>query len=111
MPRIPQYADKYSAEDFHKAVKVQMALYGIDYYQDLAAMLGISKATMSKWLKNPKRFDVAALQKLIHVLHLDPAPILALLGYSKREIRIVGLPDTGAAVDCDAMAVEGGSAL
>ena len=89
MPRIPQYAVRYAAEDFWKEINRCCPTMGIQ--SENAAALGREIGVDGRTLRNYKarlgtmRFDV--LQKLIAALRPDPAVILKTLGYSEKEIR------------------------
>lgn len=89
MPRIQQYAARYTAEDFWKEINRCCPLAGIqsENSEALGEKTGVSGHTIRNYKKRLEimRFDV--LQKLVSTLHPDPAVILKTLGYSEKEIR------------------------
>lgn len=88
MPRNRQNADKYSREDFRKEILVGMASIGLRYDQELAEISGIPNSTISGKLKEPEKFTVLQLRKVIKAVPLDPGAVLRLLGYDTKQIRL-----------------------
>jgi predicted transcriptional regulator len=86
MPRIRQYSDRYAIEDFQREIRVQQAVCGMSQ-RELGEQSGIAPSTLCKRLKNPENFEVGELRKIIPVLQPDPGIVLALLGYSSKEIK------------------------
>ncbi len=87
MPRIKQNASQYIVQDFQREIRMQQGYYNLMSTRALAAVVGIPHNTLNPKLRDPRRFTVANLQKIVPVLHPNPEVVLALLGYSKSEIK------------------------
>lgn len=86
MPRIRQYAENYAAEDFRREMRSRMGYH--DFSQrDLADKTIMSQTTISNRLRDPNDITVGELRSLNKALGLDPTIVLALLGYSKKQIK------------------------
>lgn len=84
MPRIRQYAENYAAEDFRREMRSRMGYH--DFSQtDLASKTPMSQSTISNRLRDPDNITVGELRSLNKVLGLNPAIVLALLGYSRKD--------------------------
>lgn len=88
MPRIRQYADKYSYEDFRKEVFRKLAdRYCEVSVRKLAAESGLAQSTLNTKLRHKtESLEVEELRKIIPVLRPDPTVVLQLLGYSNQDI-------------------------
>lgn len=86
MPRIHQYEEKYVKTDFQTEIRRQQGQYNLMSCRALSQAAGIPHSTLNPKINNPFKLTVEDLRKLIPVLHPDPAPVLALLGYSKKDI-------------------------
>ncbi len=53
MPRIRQKADDYALKDYMGEIKAQSARLGYDTHESLSAAIGLSRPTVSKYLKRP----------------------------------------------------------
>lgn len=89
MPRIPQYAARYTAEDFWKEIDRCCPMIGIqsDNATALGRKIGEQGQTLRNYRKGKTVMPLNILQKLVSTLHPDPAVILKTLGYSEKEIR------------------------
>lgn len=89
MPRIRQYAERYTAEDFWKEIDRCCPLAGIQSGNAaaLGEKSGVDHQTLRNYRKGKTEMRVSALRKLVTALHPDPAVILKTLGYSEKEIR------------------------
>ena len=83
MPRIRQNAEKYADSDFLREIRVRMAYLNIPYAQDLADMAGIPNSTLAGKLREPGKFTVAQLRKIIKTVNPDPDVLLRFLGCEK----------------------------
>lgn len=73
-------------ESFQLEVKLQRVRF--DMTQDeLAEQAGMDRSVLSRFLTDPDRLRVEQLRNIIRVLDIEPEIILALLGYSQREIK------------------------
>lgn len=88
MPRIKQYEDKYAAEDFRKEVRVRQGEHDLMSKTALAEAVELPRTTMTKRLADPMTMTFGEFKKLNKAIHPDPGVILALLGYSTKEIRL-----------------------
>lgn len=86
MPRLRQYAENYAAEDFRREMRSRMGYYDLSQ-SDLAGQTVLSQSTISTRMRDPNSITVGELRSLIKVLKLNPRIVLALLGYSKKEIK------------------------
>lgn len=87
MPRIRQYDEKYAKADFQTEIRRQQGHYNLMSCRSLSHAVGIPHSTLNPKLNDPTKLTVEDFQKLVPVLHPDPAPVLALLGFSKKEIQ------------------------
>ena len=88
MPRIRQYADRYTSEDFWKEINRCCPLAGIQ--SDNAAALGgigVDGQNLRHNRNGKTVMPLDVLQKLVTTLRPNPAVILKTLGYSEKEIR------------------------
>lgn len=86
MPRIRQLKDQYENEDFVKEFRKKMIDLNYVSIADVAKTVNVDPRTLYRKMKDPGKFCVNDLRKLIPLLRLDPNAILALLGYSKKDI-------------------------
>ena len=86
MPRIHQYDEKYVKTDFQTEIRRQQGEQNLMSCRALAQAAKIPHSTLNPKIDDPFKLTVKDLRKLIPVLHPDPAPVLALLGYSKKDI-------------------------
>lgn len=89
MPRINQKADEYARADFQREIRTRQGFYDLMSLRALAEASGIPHTTLWAKLKDPDKLEVADLRKLVKVICPDPLILLALLGYSKQDIRRV----------------------
>ena len=86
MPRIHQYEERYAAEDFRREIRCRRGYYDLMSIQAVADAVGIPRSTLDTKLREPERLGVEDLRKLIPVLHPNPRVVLALVGYTTKEI-------------------------
>ena len=86
MPRIKQYADKYAADDFRKEIRIRQGERDLMTQTLLAEEVGIPRTTLTKRLSDPMGMSFAEFRQLNRAIHPDPGVVLALLGYSAKEI-------------------------
>ena len=88
MSRIYQYADRYIAEDFWKEINRCCPLAGVqsDNSAALGREIGVDGKTVGNYKKRLATLPLSALQKLVALLHPDPAVILKSVGYTEKEI-------------------------
>lgn len=87
MPRIKQYEDKYAAEDFRKEVRVRQGENDLMTKSVLAEAVGMPRTTLTKRLADPMGMTFGEFKSINKTIHPDPGVILALLGYSTKEIK------------------------
>lgn len=86
MSRPRTNSDKSASEAFKREVRARRAY--LDMTQDeLGETIGVCSSQISKLLANPDSISIGRLRKIIQVLDLDPQIILALVGYSQKEIK------------------------
>ncbi len=86
MPRIRVDPEADARAAFTREIRVKRATYEVKQYQ-LAQALDVGAPRMSALLARPDDLTVERLRGIIKILHLDPAVVLAFLGYSQKEIR------------------------
>lgn len=86
MPRIRQYAHNYAAEDFRREMRSRMGYHNLSQH-GLAQKTDISQTTISNRIRDPNDITVGELRSLNKILGLNPAIVLELLGYTKKEIK------------------------
>lgn len=89
MPRIRQYADRYTSEDFWKEIDRCCPLAGIqsDNAAALGRGIGVDGQNLRHYRNGKTVMPLDVLQKLVTTLRPNPAVILKTLGYSEKEIR------------------------
>lgn len=86
MPRIRQYTENYAAEDFRREMRSRMGYHDLSQ-RALAEKTDIAQSTISNRIRDPNDITVGELRSLNKTLGLNPAIVLALLGYSKKDIK------------------------
>ena len=86
MPRIRQYAENYAAEDFRREMRSRMGYHDLSQH-GLAQKANVSQTTISNRMRDPNDITVGELRSFHKVLGLSPAIVLALLGYTRRDIK------------------------
>ncbi len=86
MPRIRQKADDYAIKDYMGEIKAQSARLGYDTHESLGRAVGLSRPTISKYLKDPLLY-LGTLRNLVQTLKLDPIIVLKVIGYSNNDIK------------------------
>lgn len=86
MPRIHQNAERYAHDDFKREIRQRQGYYDLMSQRALADAAEIPRSTLWAKLQNPDKLDVADMRKLVQTLYPDPAIVLALLGYTQKEI-------------------------
>lgn len=81
MPRIRQYADKYTEKDFAKEID------RIIDRPKLSELSGIAYSTLRKRLLDPGGFRVTELRQVIKVTKPSIRIVLLMLGYSSKDIK------------------------
>lgn len=87
MPRIHQYAERYAKEDFQSEIRQRQGQYNLMSVRSLAKASGMAATTLGAKLKDPDKLEVADLRKLVAAIRPDPAVLLALVGYTGKEIK------------------------
>ena len=86
MPRIRQLYQHYANEDFTKALRVGMLYCGYGSFKEVAKAVPMDPRTLYRKVNEPEKFTIAELRELRKVLNLEPDILLALLGFSSKEI-------------------------
>ena len=86
MPRIRQYAENYAAEDFRREMRSRMGYHDLSQ-RELAQKANVSQTTISNRIREPNDITVGELRGLVKTLGLNPSIVLALLGYTKKDIK------------------------
>ena len=87
MPRIRQCAERYAKEDFQSEIRQRQGQYNLMSVRSLAKASGMAATTLGAKLKDPDKLEVADLRKLVATIRPDPAALLALVGYTGKEIK------------------------
>lgn len=53
----------------------------------LADQVDMNRSVLSRYLAEPDKLSVGRLRKIIQILSIEPEIILALLGYSQKQIK------------------------
>lgn len=73
-------------ESFQLEVKLQRVRFDMTQ-GELADQAAMDRSVLSRFLADPDRLRVEQLRNIIRVLDIEPEIILALLGYSQKEIK------------------------
>ncbi len=73
-------------ESFQLEVKLQRVRFDMTQ-GELADQVGMDRSVLSRFLADPDKLSVGRLRKIIQILDIEPEIILALLGYSQKQIR------------------------
>jgi len=87
MPRIKQCEDRYAVEDFRKEVRTRQGEQDLMSKSALAEEIGMPRTTLTKRLSDPMGMTFEEYKKLNKRIHPDPGVVLALLGYTGKEIK------------------------
>ena len=94
MPRVRQRSADYAERDFATNVRCCQGQQNLMSVRALAEAAGVPHTTLNQKLKDPTKMTVEDFRRLVPVLHLDPAVLLALLGYSTAEIKKFRMGET-----------------
>ena len=73
-------------QSFQLEVKLQRVRFDMTQ-GELADQVDMNRSVLSRCLADPDKLSVGRLRKIIQILSVDPEIILALLGYSQKQIR------------------------
>lgn len=73
-------------ESFRLEVKLQRVRFGFTQ-AELAEQADMDRTVLSRCLAEPDKLSVGRLRKIIQTLSIEPEIILALLGYSQKQIK------------------------
>ncbi|MBR3973254.1 MAG: hypothetical protein IKJ99_04825 [Oscillospiraceae bacterium] len=85
MPRIRQYANRYTQEDFIKAICKAQVDANLMQKKQLAEASGIPYSTLWKRLKKPDDMSLKELKQLLTVIPIPADDLLKFVGYSCKE--------------------------
>lgn len=88
MPKIRQYEEKYAAENFRKEVRIRQGENDLMSKTALAEEADMPRTTLTKRLADPMSMTFGEFKKLKQAIQPDPGVILALLGYTGKEIKL-----------------------
>lgn len=80
MPRIRQYEEKYQREDFCKAIAHAQVDAGVKTAKALAEAVGMPHSSLWKLLQEPEKITLGQLRKIVKVIPIKPADVLAFVG-------------------------------
>ena len=86
MSRLRQNPDLMRIESFRRAVGHGQVTAGLVKTTALAEAAGIPYSTLWKRLDSPDNMTISELRKIVEVIPLDPEAVLALVGYSRKDI-------------------------
>lgn len=87
MPRIKQCEDRYAVEDFRKEVRTRQGERDLMSKSALAEEADLPRTTLTKRLTDPMGMTFGEFKKINKTIHPDPGVVLALLGYTGKEIK------------------------
>lgn len=73
-------------ESFRLEVKLQRVRFDMTQ-GELADQVDMDRSVLSRCLADPDKLSVGRLRKIIQILDIEPEIILALLGYSQKQIK------------------------
>ena len=82
----PRATPETSRAAFVREIKIRRAYCDMTQGQ-LADAVGVVPSVMSTLLANPDKISAGRLRTIVQTLSLDPAVVLAFLGYSSKEIK------------------------
>lgn len=85
MPRIRLYAENCAAEDSRREMRSSMGYHNTSQ-RELAQKANVSQTTISNRIRNPNFITVGELRSINKVLGLNLGIVLALLGYSNKQV-------------------------
>ena len=86
-PRMtPEMANDIARQNFRKAIKHNRIDLEMSQ-RELAEMVDMDPSWFSRHLSDPDRIGVGLLRRIVRTLHIDPIVILALVGYTDKEIK------------------------
>lgn len=71
---------------FRLEIKLQRVRFDMTQ-GELADQVDMDRSVLSRCLADPDKLSVGRLRKIIQILDIEPEIILALLGYSQKQIR------------------------
>lgn len=86
MPRIRQYAEKYSVDDFLAELRSRQGYHNLSRTA-LSMELDIPVSTLHRRLNNPDEIRVSELRCMITKLGINPRTVLLFLGYNRNQIK------------------------
>ena len=89
MSRPSQTAQSREAaakDAFRLEIKLQRVRFGFTQ-AELAEQADMDRTVLSRCLAEPDKLSVGRLRKIIQTLSIEPEIILALLGYSQKQIK------------------------
>lgn len=95
MPKLRVDPIEKAKTDFLREIKIKRAQYDI-LQRDIGAEINLSVSATSSLLSRPDDISVGRLRKIIAMLRLDPVIVMALLGYSVKDLK-KGFADEGGA--------------
>ncbi|MBQ7001714.1 MAG: hypothetical protein IJN67_11845 [Oscillospiraceae bacterium] len=87
MPKIRQNEEKYAVEGFRKEIRIRQGEHDLMSKTALAEAVDIPRTTITKRLAEPMTMTFWEFRQINNAIHPDPSVVLALLGYSSKEIR------------------------
>lgn len=85
--RLRQKPEESAKEAFLREIRTKQGYYNLRTQRELAESAGVSQTTIGRRIREPDDFTVAELRGVVTAINPDPAIVLALLGYSRKEIR------------------------
>lgn len=87
MAAFEHVAAQKAMKELGGEIRAQGSRYGCQTNEKIGAKLGRCGATVGNWLRDPESIKLGDLRKMVQTLHLDPAIVLAALGYNRTQIR------------------------
>lgn len=94
MAAFNHVADQNALKALRGEIEAQGVRFGYKTHIRIAAKLGRSANTIGNWLRDPDSIRLGDLRNIIRLLRLDPAIVMAALGYTRTQIRNYEKEDT-----------------
>lgn len=81
-------ADMLQAARDEFKLEVKLQRIRLDMTQgELADQIGMDRSVLSRLLTDSDKLSVGRLRKIVQILNIEPGIVLALLGYSQKQIK------------------------
>ena len=88
MPKIRQYAERDARTAFQKAIEHARTDAEIRNTKGLAEAVGIPYTSFWRMIQDPEKITLGQIRKMLKVIPLPAAALLAFVGYERKEVKI-----------------------